>query len=152
LSYLLTGSMPDATLLAAADQVGAGSLTLAAMIDQQTTRLLGDSRSQEAVMGFMTGWLGLRRLYTTVKSDSVFMLTDSLRADMAAETRNLMVDTFKNNGGFGDLLTADHSFLTKNLADFYGISSAGLGTSPTRVAYTSSTRRDGGILAHASVL
>src|SRR6185369_8880890 len=104
-------------------------------------RLLADARSQEAVMGFMNGWLGLKRLYTTVKSDSVFMLTDALRADMAAETKSLIVDTFKNNGGFADLLTADHSFLTKSLADFYGISSTGLGTTPTRVSYTASTKR-----------
>jgi hypothetical protein len=103
-------------------------------------------------MGFMTGWLGLGRLYTTVKSDAVYMLADALRDDMAAETRNLIVDTFKNNGGMSDLLTADHSFLTKNLADFYGISSTGLSTTPTKVSYTGSTKRDTGILAHASVL
>jgi hypothetical protein len=103
-------------------------------------------------MGFMTGWLGLRRLYTTVKNDSIFMLTDALRADMAAETRSLILDTFKSSGGMSDLLSADHSFLTKNLADFYGITSTGLTTSPTKVTYTSSTKRDGGILAHASIL
>ena len=153
LSYLLTGSLPDATLLAAADQVAAGSsLSMSSMIDQQSQRLLGDARSQEAVMGFMTGWLGLQRLYTTVKSDTIFMLTDALRADMAAETRNLILEAFKSSGGMDDLLTADHSFLTKNLADFYGIPSTGLGTTPAKVTYTSSIKRDGGILANASIL
>jgi len=152
LAYLMTGSMPDATLMSAADQVAAGSLTVSAMIDQQTQRMLSDSRSQAAVMGFMTGWLGLGRLYTTVKSDAVYMLSDALRADMAAETQSLIVDTFKNNGGMSDLFTADHSFLTANLASFYGISAAGLGTTPTKVSYTASTKRDTGILAHATIL
>ena len=39
LSYLLTGTMPDDTLMAAAAQVAAGTLTTAAMLDQQATRL-----------------------------------------------------------------------------------------------------------------
>jgi len=40
---------------------------------------LADPRSQQSVMDFMTGWLGLDRLYSTVKDDSVFMLSSSLR-------------------------------------------------------------------------
>src|SRR5678816_4274337 len=59
LSYLLTGTTPDDTLLAAADSVAGGSLTLASMIDQQATRLLATSSAGNAtaLMGFMTGWL-----------------------------------------------------------------------------------------------
>ncbi len=152
LSYLMTGSAPDATLLAAADSVASGSLPVSDMVDQQAQRLLADPRSQNMLMDFMTSWLGLEKLYTTVKDDSVYMLSSTLRDDMAAETRGLVLDTFANGGTFSDLLTADHSFLNKDLAQFYGFDSSTLGTTFTRVQYPGSTSRDGGILAHASIL
>ena len=152
LSYLLTGSAPDATLLAAADSVAGGNLSISDMVDQQSQRLLADPRSQDMLMDFMTSWLGLEKLYTTVKDDSVYMLTDTLRGEMASETRGLIVDTFQSGGTFSDLLTADHSFLNSDLAQFYGFDTAGLGTAFTRVSYPGSTSRDGGILAHASIL
>jgi len=152
LSYLLTGSAPDATLLAAADSAAGGSLSVSDMVDQQSQRLLADPRSQSMLMDFMTSWLGLEKLYTTVKDDSVYMLSSTLRDDMAAETRGLILDTFANGGTFSDLLTADHSFLNKDLAQFYGFDSSALGSTFTRVQYPGSTSRDGGILAHASIL
>jgi hypothetical protein len=152
LSYLLTGSAPDATLLAAADSAAGGSLSVADMVEQQSQRMLNDARSQNMLMDFMTSWLGLEKLYTTVKDDSVYMLPGTLRDDMAAETRGLILDTFANGGTFSDLLTADHSFLNKDLAQFYGFDSSSLGTTFTRVQYPGSTSRDGGILAHASIL
>ncbi len=152
LSYLLTGSAPDAPLLAAADSVAGGSLPIADMVDQQAQRLLADPRSQSTLMDFMSSWLGLDKLYSTVKDDSIFMLTSTLRDEMASETRGLVVDTFASGGSFNDLLTADHSFLNKDLAQFYGFDTTGLGDTFTRVAYPGSTSRDGGILAHASIL
>ena len=103
-------------------------------------------------MRFATGWLELDRLNTTVKSDAVFMLTDALKQDMANETRSLIIDTFNTNGGIADLLTADHSFLNSSLAQFYGLSAAGLGAGFTKVSYPASGGRDRGILAHASIL
>jgi hypothetical protein len=152
LAYLLTGSPPDAPLVAAADAVAAGSSTVAAMIDQQSQRLISDPRNQQALMDFMTGWLGLDRLYSTVKDDSVFMLSSTLRDAMAQETRSLILDTFTSGGGFSDLLTADHSFLNADLATYYGFDAGGLGSTFTRVSYPGPTQRDGGILAHGGLL
>jgi Protein of unknown function (DUF1592)/Protein of unknown function (DUF1588)/Protein of unknown function (DUF1595)/Protein of unknown function (DUF1587)/Protein of unknown function (DUF1585) len=149
LAYLLTGSMPDDQLLAAAD---AGALSTPDAIDQQAQRLLADPRSDDMLMRFVTGWFGLDRLTSTVKDDTVFMLTDALRADMLGETRALVVDTFGTGGGVSALLLADHSFLTAPLAQFYGMGSGGLGAQPTRVPYPAGTNRDPGILAHASLL
>jgi hypothetical protein len=150
LSYLLTGSMPDAELTAAADS---GALATAAELDRQAQRLLATPRAQDAVMSFMTGWLSLGRLTTTVKDDAVFKLTDELRAAMAGETRALIVDTvFTSNGTLANLLTAPYSFLNRDLATHYGLPDAGsLGTDFRRVAYPQGAR-DSGILAHGSVL
>jgi hypothetical protein len=148
LSYLLTGTMPDDQLLAAAD---AGGLADAAQLDAQVDRLLADPRSQEMLMRFVTGWLGLDRLSTSVKDDTVFVLTDALRADMLGETRALVTDTFASGGGLPDLLMPDHSFLNLGLAQFYGMDTTGLGADFARVAYVPGGR-DAGILAHASIL
>jgi hypothetical protein len=139
LSYLLTGSMPDDTLMMAADS---GQLSTAAQIDQQVQRLLMDPRSGDSLMTFMSGWLQLGRL----------TLNDDLHRDMLTETRTFIADTFAN-GSLSDLLTARYSFLNQNLATHYGFTTPGLGTSFTKVMYPAAgTTRDPGILAHGSIL
>jgi uncharacterized protein DUF1588/uncharacterized protein DUF1592/uncharacterized protein DUF1595/uncharacterized protein DUF1587/uncharacterized protein DUF1585 len=116
LSYLLTGTTPDDTLLQAADAVPAGNVkALQQMVDDQAVRLLAPSGAdpltapaQDALMGFMSGWLGLDRLYTNVKDDKVQILTDDQRAGMAAETKRLILGVFGAASGnsVGDLFSA----------------------------------------------
>jgi hypothetical protein len=151
LSYLLTGSMPDATLMTAADSWSTPPTQ--AQVDTQLTRLLSGTAVQKALMNFMTGWLGLDRLASNAKDNTVYMLTDAQRSDMLSETTNLIVDTFNNNGSAGDLFNADHSFLNQSLAQFYGISTNGLSsTTFSKVSYPVGGPRDRGILAHGSIL
>lgn len=150
LSYLLTGSTPDSTLLDAADQVSKGSTKLADMVDQQANRLLSQPAAQNAVMNFMTGWLGLDRLQTTVKDNTVFMLPDATRADMGTETRMFLLDAFNSNGSVGSLFTANYTFLNQNLASYYGVNANGAGSSFQKV--TLSSGRDGGLLAQGGIL
>jgi len=160
LSYLLTGTTPDETLLKAADGVqGNDAAALAKMVDDQAARLLAPSgadplppAAQDALMGFMTGWLGLDRLYTNVKDDTVVKLQDTDRADMATETKKLILDVFgaSTNNTVGDLFSANYTFLNQNLATFYGLSQSGLSTSFSKVPMPSG--RDAGILGQASIL
>jgi len=154
LAYLLTGSTPDDTLLSAADQVAAGSLTMTAMIDQQAMRLLATSSPSNAtaVMGFMTGWLGLDRLYTTAHDDSVLKMTDSVRNAMNTESQSLIMEAFNGTGSLGSVLTADHTFLNTELATFYGLPTSGLSTSFKSVSLAGSTVRDPGLLATGTIL
>jgi Protein of unknown function (DUF1592)/Protein of unknown function (DUF1588)/Protein of unknown function (DUF1595)/Protein of unknown function (DUF1587)/Protein of unknown function (DUF1585) len=156
LSYLVLGSMPDDTLLAAAES---GELSTPQGIDRQFDRLLADPRSADSIMRFARGWLELDRLNTTVKDDTVFMLTDSLRQSMANETRGLFLDVFNSGGGLAELVTADHSYLDASLAQFYGLPTAALGNLAARVDYPALPSlpalpgaRDRGFLAHASLL
>lgn len=151
LSYLLTGSMPDSQLITAADSWSTPPTQ--SQIDTQLNRLISGPAAQTALMNFMSGWLGLNRLYTNAKDNTVYMLTDAQRADMMSETTNLIVDTFNNGGSVGDLFNADHSFLNQELAQFYGVSTNGLSASTfSKVSYPMGGPRDRGILAHGSIL
>lgn len=159
LSYLLTGSTPDDTLLKAADAVGGDSAALRKMVDEQAARLLAPAGSdplspaaQDAVMNFMSGWLGLDRLYTNVKDDNVQKLSDQQRADMAAETSKFILSVWSgsSNNTVSDLFSANYTFLNQNLASYYKLSADGLSSSLSKVTLPSG--RDGGILAQASLL
>jgi hypothetical protein len=99
----------------------------------------------------MNGWLGLPRLYTTAKDASIFMLTANLQDAMAAESQNLVLEAFNANGSFGQALTADHSFLNKDLAMFYGVPAGSLGSAFVSVPYAG-TGRDPGLLATGTIL
>ena len=171
LSYLLTGSAPDDTLLKAADAVQSNDSTaLTKMVEDQAARLLAPSgadplpaAAQDALMNFMSGWLGLDRLYTNVKDDTVQQLTDGQRADLATETKKFILDIWgaSTANTVGDLFTADYTYLNQNLGAYYGVTStAGLSTSFSKVLRSTLTStstslpdpRDGGILGQASVL
>ena len=162
LAYTLTGTTPDSALLDAADAVSAGSLSVSSMIDQQASRLLagGNPMGSLAVMGFMDGWLGLSRLYTTAHDATVFQILPSVQNDMWAESLHLIMEAFNGGGTFGSALTADHSFLNQELADYYGIAATGLSSSSTNgdiapvttVKYAGLTKRDPGLLATGTIL
>jgi hypothetical protein len=148
LSYLLTGSMPDDMLMAAADSAATSGGALA--LDTHATRLLGDARAQESVMRFASGWLSLDRL-SAVKDPAFYTLTDTNRADISGETRAFILDTFAS-GTLTTLLTANYSFLNQAMAQFYGLPTGGLGQQYTKVTYGGSAMRDPGLLAQAGIL
>ena len=150
LSYLFTGSMPDDELLASADS---GALANADEQEKQAERLLQSARGHQAVGAFMRDWLGLGKLATIAKDDTVFKLTDSLRKAMGEETRRLIEDaTFNQNGSFLGLLTTKTTFLNQELATHYGLANAGsMGADFAQVTLAAG-QRDGGLLAQGSLL
>jgi hypothetical protein len=158
LSYLLTGSMPDETLLKAADAVSVGDANgLTNLVKDQSARLLAPSgadplpaAAQDALMNFMSGWLGLDRLYTNVKDAGA--LSDAQRADMGTETKKFILDVWGASSGntVGDLFGANYTFMNQNLASYYGVDQSGLSSSFSKVALSSG--RDPGILGQASIL
>ena len=154
LAYTLTGTTPDSTLLAAADSVNSGSLSMSNLIDQQAARLVGSSAASNsvAVMGFMNGWLGLPRLFTTAHDATVYQISSTVQNEMQTESQDLIMEAFNGTGTFGSVLTADHSFLNADLATFYNIPTNGLGTSFTSVKYAGLTTRDPGLLATGTIL
>jgi hypothetical protein len=149
LAYLLTGSMPDDALLAAADTAASNGTALP--IDAQLTRLLADPRIPDNVMRFAGGWLGLDRLTNALKEEAYAPLTEQTRADMEGETRAFILDTFATGGTLSTLLTANYSFLNRNMAMYYGLPVGSLGTTFTKTTIPNGAR-DFGILAQGGIL
>jgi hypothetical protein len=153
LAYTLTGTGPDSTLLSAADSVNSGSLSMSSMIDQQAMRLVASSAASNpvAVMGFMNGWLGLPRLFTTAHDATVYQMSATVQSEMQTESQDLIMEAFNGSGTFGSVLTADHSWLNGDLASFYGISGVS-GSTFQSVKYAGKTTRDPGLLATGTIL
>ncbi len=150
LSYLLTGSMPDDELMAAADS---GALSSPAELEKHAERLLQSPRGRQSVYTFMRDWLGFGKLDTIAKDETVFKLTDSLRKAMAEETKRVIEDAvFSQNGSFASLLTGSSTFLNRELASHYGVpDTGGFGDQLTPFTYNTGVR-DSGLLAHGSLL
>jgi hypothetical protein len=148
LSYLLWGSMPDATLLdaAKADQLSSKEQVLA-----QAQRLLDDPRAREVVRFFhdtlygINGVDGLQRDATFFPSYSPALATLFRR-----ETESYLDSIVWEGGGdFATMFTGNYTFVNETLARFYGI--AGVTGDAFQRVNLDPTRR-AGILTHASLL
>jgi hypothetical protein len=150
LSYLMTGSMPDDELMAAADS---DALSQPAELERHADRLLQSPRGHQAVYNFMRDWLGLSKLETVAKDETIFKLTDSLRSAMGEETRRVIDDAvFNQNASFLSLLTTPASFVNRELGQHYGLTGAdGFGDELVPITLEAG-KRDNGLLAHGSLL
>jgi len=118
LSYFLTDAPPDESLLQAAQQASAQGTALD--LETQASRLLTLSLSEIGLKGFVDGWLEIDGLRTKTKNGNIFDLTPELREGMIQETEQTFLDTFKNGGNVGQLLTTTQSFVkSASLANFY---------------------------------
>lgn len=119
LSYFLWSSQPDEELQAVA---AAGSLHTPEVLVNQVRRMLSDKRVQRLATEFGTQWLhiyGFDKL--TEKSEKYFPEFLELRGDMYEEPIRFLTDLFQNDESLLSLLNADHTFVNKRLAAFYGI-------------------------------
>ena len=118
LSYSFWGTMPDASLFAAAE---AGELRTAEEIEIQANRLASDPRALETIADMVEAWLHLDRL-NTVSRDG---LTPDLRAAMRAETRDLVIEYAASGATLADLMTATTTYVDADLAEHYGLETTG---------------------------
>jgi hypothetical protein len=149
LSYLFWVTTPDAELLAAAKN---GTLTDPATITTQAKRLLASPRSRVTLDRFAAQWLDVDRLPQAVKDEMVYPgFTPALRDAMRAETMTFFDFVVrKGTGKLPELWTAPYSFLSDDLAAFYGVKAPGTGTELAQVDVAGGHR--GGILTHGSIL
>jgi Protein of unknown function (DUF1592)/Protein of unknown function (DUF1588)/Protein of unknown function (DUF1595)/Protein of unknown function (DUF1585)/Protein of unknown function (DUF1587) len=135
LSYFLLGSTSPDWLLDAAD---AGELGTESGIKAAAQRLFDDPGARDRLNRFHAMWLSYAQL-----SD------DGISGQMHAETNRLLERiVFDEKRAWTDLLLADETYLSPELAEHYGLPSPG--SSAGWVSYEGTTRR--GILSHGTFL
>ena len=150
LSFFLWSSIPDAELLAAAES---GMLQNLSILEQQTRRMLADSRSKALVQNFAGQWLYLRNLRSVVPDAVAFPEFDeNLRDAFRQETELFVASLIRDDRSVLDLLSADYTYANERLAKHYGI--AGIyGSHFRRVTLDHElAEQRGGILGHGSLL
>lgn len=142
LAYFLTGSPPDAELLAVAAEGALSADTLA----DQAHRLLGSPANRELVRHFYDGLLRLR-LGTT---NDELGYTAQIAGLAQEESERFVEDvTFDGTGTFRALLTEPSTWVNAPLAQFYGLPGV-VGADFQKVALDPKKR--GGILTQAAFL
>ncbi len=122
LSYLYWRTTPDAELLAAAAD---GSLDTAEGRAAQVARLRADARAAETVADFVDAWLQLDDLDLVTRDAATYpAFSADIRAAMRGETRRLVQDV-ATDGTLGELFEARHTWLTPELAAYYGVDAPG---------------------------
>ncbi|HTV23822.1 MAG TPA: DUF1592 domain-containing protein [Polyangiaceae bacterium] len=149
LSYMLWGSMPDATLLAAAES---GELSTGQGIAAHARRLVDDPKVAIRVSDYHSRWLQLGALADGGKDAASFPeYSSELVSSMRAETdRFIREATLAEGGSLEALLTAPYTFVDARLAALYGIEGE-FGDELTRVELAPDVPR-AGLLTQAAFL
>jgi hypothetical protein len=122
LSYLLWNSMPDSTLLAAAE---AGKLSSNDDIAAQARRMVNDNRHMPMVTNFVGQYLDLDQLDTLDKDPMELpKWVPELRGPLQVEAEKLIESVFSKSGDgkLSTFLTAPYTFVNGPLAKYYGVS------------------------------
>ena len=147
LSYFLWSSMPDDTLLAAAES---GKLATDAQIDAQVSRMVKDAKSLSLAQNFAGQWLNLRKAAVVQPDVARFpTFNEGLRRAMQQETELYFDRIVRDDRPVLELVKSDYTFLNEALAKHYGIPDV-TGDSMRLVRLSPGPR--GGVLGHASVL
>ena len=148
LSFFLWSSVPDETLLEAAER---GQLSDPQIREQQVERMLADARATALVDDFSTQWLHLRNL-EDVRGDPVPFpdFDDNLVEAFRQETELFLASTLREDRSVLDLLDADYTFVNERLAWHYGVPGV-YGPRFRRISLPDPQQR-GGLLAHGGLL
>ncbi|MEM7604276.1 MAG: DUF1592 domain-containing protein, partial [Myxococcota bacterium] len=144
LSYALWGAPPDPALVDAAFD---GSLTDDAVYEAQVDRLLEDGRFEGRIRDFVFDWLGLDHVdFESVGGGEALPLESAMIEEVEALLRDHF---FEARTGLVGALLSEHTFIGRDLADFYGLE--GGGDAPERVELGEGSHRRG-LLTTALVL
>ena len=130
LSYLFTGTMPDAPLFASA---ASGALANKPEIEAQARRLLADPRGRAQVAHFFYEWLESPRAYVATKDAAAFpkLFTtpdtlDKVKSAMREEQDQFVTHVvFDSTKHFDELFNATYTFANADLAAYYGLPGTG---------------------------
>jgi hypothetical protein len=146
LSFALIGRAPSKSLL---DKGKSGALDTPDGLLSQARALLADERAVEFFDAFFQQWLGFEQLRRPKQPESWW--NDALMVSMKEETRDFLRDYAWSEGvNFFDSLTANHSFMRADLAEFYSL------PAPAANGYVEipegHDRAHSGFLTHAAIL
>jgi hypothetical protein len=139
--------MPDKQLFELAEQ---GKLKDPAVLTKQVDRMLADPKSKRLTSNFLRVWLELDNIGKMPPSkEFVSFYRDNLESAMRKETELLFENVLKKNLPPRELLSANYSFINRELAEHYGM--PGLEGNEFRKVSLSGNQR-GGLLGHGSFL
>ncbi len=120
LSFFLWASIPDNELRRAA---AAGELTDTAGIARQVKRMLADPKARRLSTEFFGQWLGFYHFdeYKGVDTSRFNEFTDDVREAMYDEAVSFFEHIIRKDRPIREILTADYTFLNRDLAKFYGV-------------------------------
>lgn len=119
LSYLFWQTMPDDALLAAAAD---GSLATDEGLRAQVARLSADPRAAATMTRFFESWLQIDRLATVPRDAMTYAaLTPAIREAMRGEVTRYVTHLVSTGAGLQQALESRTTFLTPELAAFYGL-------------------------------
>ncbi len=147
LSYLLTDSLPDEELLAAADS---GALADLDERERQVSRMLEHSQVRDSVeKTLMAAWT-LGNLFGKVKDPGLYPEFSSALASQMYRETELFLARHLWEGGLASVLDSRTSYVNESLAELYGISFPG--NDPTEFVEVELPPERAGLLTQASVL
>jgi hypothetical protein len=119
LSFFLWSSIPDDTLI---DLAARGRLRDPKVLEEQTRRMIADSRSDAMAENFAGQWLHLRNLEGINPNTDEFPDFDNdLRLAFVREAELFFESVMREDRSAMDLLMADYTFVNERLARHYGI-------------------------------
>jgi hypothetical protein len=129
LSFLLTGSIPDAPLWSAVQR---GQFHGAADYQREATRLLATPGARDAIRAFLHEWMATDRLASLTKDATFYpSFSPAMAASMRAELDSFFDDVvWSGSGSLRELFTSNRSFADPTLASLYGVPAAGSGLQP----------------------
>ncbi|MFV0444681.1 MAG: DUF1592 domain-containing protein [Planctomycetaceae bacterium] len=148
LSYFLTGSTPDAELLALAK---AGQLHHSQTLRQQTDRLLAGQGGRRFVEDVAAEWLDLKLISFTEPDRRLFPEFDAIvQNTMLDETHSYLELMLRENRSIKELIDSDYTFLNSRLARYYDVEKIS-GDKLRQVSLPNASHR-GGLLTQGSIL
>ena len=150
LALYLWRSIPDQTLIDAANGVNGGSLVSASDVATQATRMLADAKAKAALSDFADQWLDIENMNAVTKDTQFKKWTASVAADLHTESLTTFTQAVLGSSSFTSLLTSGSSYINANLASFYGLSGSPTFSTATTVNTAANPRT--GILSQGSVL
>ncbi|HMY70790.1 MAG TPA: DUF1592 domain-containing protein, partial [Blastocatellia bacterium] len=120
LSYFLWASIPDDELRRAA---AVGELTESEGIARQVKRMLADPKARRLSTEFFGQWLGFYHFdqFKGVDTSRFTEFTDDVKEAMYDEAVSFFEYIIRKDRPVREILSADYTFLNKDLAKFYGV-------------------------------